>query len=264
MNESIDGVLPDFTDTDHAGVSHRILGTTMPALEVLLDSGQTVVSQGGELSWMTTNVAMSTKTSGAGGSGLGGVFKRAMAGGTIFMTEYTAVNGQGAVAFATKMPGHIRAVSVDPQREWIVSRHGFLAATPNVTMQLVLQQKLGVGIFSGNGFFMQRLTGQGTAWVELSGEVVTYELAAGESLLAHPGHVGLFEASVSLDIVPIKGVRNMFFGADTLFLSRLTGPGKVYLQTLTLPGLAHSLVQYLPAGETSVGPSLNIGGFKIQ
>jgi uncharacterized protein (TIGR00266 family) len=257
MNESIDGGLPDFTDTDHAGIAHRILGTTMPVLEVRLEPGQKVIANGGELSWLDTSIQMNTTTQGAGASGIGGVFKRMVSGSTLFMTEYSAPQATGKVAFAAKMPGHIRPISIDATKEWLVSRHGFLAATPNVVLQPALQQSLGVGIFSGNGFVMQRLSGQGTAWVELSGETVTYDLAAGEQILVHPGHIGLFEGTVSLNITQVKGIKNMIFGADSIFLGQLTGPGKVYLQTLTLPALAHAIAGYLPQNEVTTNPGLN-------
>ncbi len=246
MPESMNSAIPDFTDTDHAGVAHRIIGSTMPVLEVRLASGQSVISQGGEMSWMTPSISMATSAGAGGGGALGGVFKRVVGGSTIFMTEFSASTGEGTVAFAAKMPGHIKPISVDSQHEWMVSRHGFLAATPNVTLNPSFQQSLGAGIFSGNGFVMQRIAGSGTAWIELTGEMVAYDLAAGESLLVHPGHVGLFEASVTLAITRVKGIKNIFFGADSLFLAQLTGPGKVYLQTLTLPALAHALTPYLP------------------
>ncbi len=251
--------MPDFSDSDGAGVAHRVLGTTMPVLEVQLEPGQTIISQGGELSWMTSNVQMTTATAGAGNSGVLGVLKRAVAGGTIFMTKYAAQGSNGTVAFAAKMPGHIMPIHVDPQHEYLVSRHGFLAATTDVTLNIGFQQKLGVGVFSGNGFILQRIGGQGTAWVELSGEIVTYDLAAGEQMMVHPGHLGLFEASVTIDITMVKGIKNMLFGADTLFLAKLTGPGKVHLQTLTLPGMAHAMVPYLPSGEGG-----NSGGFQFK
>jgi uncharacterized protein (TIGR00266 family) len=259
MTESTDANLPDFSDSDHAGVSHRIIGSTMPVLEVQLQAGQTVIAQGGELSWMSPNVSMATSAGAGGGGGLGGILKRAVGGATIFMTEFTASSNGGTVAFAAKMPGHIKAISVDASHEWMVSRHGFLAATPDVTLNPSFQQNLGVGIFSGNGFVMQRIAGQGTAWIELSGELITYDLAAGETLLVHPGHVGLFEASVNLAITQVKGIKNILFGSDTLFLAQLTGPGKVYLQTLTLPGLAHALTPYLPQPSSNGG-----GGFQIR
>jgi uncharacterized protein (TIGR00266 family) len=255
--------LPNFTDVEGAGVAHRVLGTTLPVLEVQLQPGQSVISQGGEMSWMSPNVVMSTQTSGAGGSGLAGVLKRAVAGGTIFMSQYTAQGGVGVVAFAAKMPGHIRAIDVDATRQYMVSRHGFLAATDDVTLNLGFQQKLGVGIFSGNGFILQRVAGQGTAWIELSGELVTYDLAEGESMMVHPGHIGLFDATVQLDIQMVKGIKNMLFGADAIFLARLTGPGTVYLQTMTIPGLAHAIAPYLPTAEGGGGSGVSIGGFKL-
>ena len=258
MTEHVEGQMPDFSDADAAGIAHRIIGTTMPVLEVQLQPGQSIISQGGELSWMSSSVQMKTQTSGAGGSGVLGVLKRAVAGGTIFMTQYTSEGAAGTVAFAAKMPGHIMAVKVDAQNEYLVSRHGFLASTPDVTLTIGLQQKLGVGIFSGNGFILQRVGGAGTAWVELSGEIVTYELAAGEVMMVHPGHIGLFEARVSIDITMVKGIKNMLFGADAIFLAKLTGPGKVHLQTLTLPGLAHAMIPYLPTSEGAGG------GFKIN
>ena len=253
MAEHIEGNLPDYTDNDGTGVAHRVIGTTMPVLEVRLEPGQSIISQGGELSWMSSSVQLATATAGAGNSGVLGVLKRAVAGGSIFMTQYTVPSETGVVAFATKLPGRIMPISVDPQNEYMVSRHGFMAATSDVTLNIGFQQKLGVGVFSGNGFILQKIGGTGTAWIELSGEMVTYDLAAGEVMMVHPGHIGLYEAKVSIDITMVKGIKNMFFGADTLFLAKLTGPGKVHLQTLTLPGMAHALAPFIQTGESSGG-----------
>jgi uncharacterized protein (TIGR00266 family) len=229
-------------------------------LEVSLGNGQSIISNGGELSWMSAGVALSTKTAGAGQSGVLGVLKRVVAGGTLFMTEYTASADGATVAFATKMPGHIRPVALADGTEYMVSQHGFMAATKDVTLNIGFQQKLGAGIFGGAGFILQRLGGNGVAWIELSGELVEYDLAAGEQLLVHPGHVGLFEAALTFEITTVKGVKNMLFGAESIFLARLTGPGKVWLQTLTLPNLAHALSPYLP--QTTEGGSG--GGFNIK
>jgi uncharacterized protein (TIGR00266 family) len=217
----------------------------MPVLEVELQPGQKVVSEGGEMSWMTDSVRMTTSTSGAGQSGVMGVLKRAVAGGTIFMSEYHTEGTAGTVAFATKMPGEIRPVAIGPGREYMVSRHGFLAGTENVKLAIGFQQKLGAGVFSGNGFILQRLSGQGVAWVGLSGELVEYTLQPGETIHVHPGHIGIFDASVSFDIEMVKGIKNMLFGADSIFLVRMTGPGIVWLQTLPLPNLAHALSPFL-------------------
>jgi uncharacterized protein (AIM24 family) len=241
---------------------HRVKGTTMPVLEVDLQPGQKVISQGGELSWMTDTVRMATSTSGAGQSGVMGVLKRAVAGGTIFMTEYHAEGQQGTVAFATKLPGEIRPVAVGAGREYLVSRHGFLAGTDGVTLALAFQKKLGAGVFSGNGFLLQRLSGTGVAWIELSGELVEYHLAPGETIHVHPGHVGIFDATCSFDIEITKGIKNMLFGADSIFLVRITGPGIVWLQTLPLPNLAHALAPFLERDEGGGGTSASglLGG----
>ena len=178
------------------------------------------------MSWLTPSVAMTTQTAGAGGSGLGGVFKRVVSGGSIFMTAYTAQGGEGVVAFAAKMPGHIKPITVSADREYVVSRHGFMAATPDVTLNLAVQQKLGVGIFSGNGFVLQRIAGEGTAWIELSGELVEYDLAPGEVMMAHPGHVGLLKRQLILKLREYRAsrtcclVRTRYFSPSSLAQER--------------------------------------------
>ena len=234
-------------------------------LEVQLQPGQLAISQGGELSRMTPTVSMTTQTSGVGGSGLAGVLNRAVSGATIFMSQFTARGDVGVVALAAKMPGRIKAIDVDENREFMVSRHDFLAATDGVAFKLGFQQKLGAGIFSGNGFILLHIAGEGTAWIELSGELVTYELGAGESTLVHPGHMGLFEPGVQLDIQMVKGIKDMLFGADTIFFAKLTGPGTVYLQTMTVPGLAHAITPYLATNDGGRGTGgINIGGFNLS
>lgn len=248
MAEIVSGNAPEFADEVGAGVGHRVIGADLPVLEVALKSGQSIISNGGELSWMSAGIALSTSTSGAGQSGVLGVLKRAVAGGTIFMTKYSA-SADGTVAFATKMPGHIFPIKVSPNQEYLASEHGFMAATEGVTLSIGFQQKLGAGIFGGAGFILERLSGDGVAWIELSGELVEYDLGAGEQMFVHPGHVGLFEAQLGFEIQMVKGVRNILFGADTLFLAKLTGPGKVWLQSMTLPGLAQAISHYLPQSE---------------
>jgi uncharacterized protein (AIM24 family) len=161
------------------------------------------------------------------------------------MTEFTAASGNGAVAFAANVPGQIVPVEVQPGRGYLIHRHGFLCATAGVELSTGLQRSLGAGIFGGDGFVLQRLGGTCRAWVELGGEIVSHVLDAGETLLVHPGHVGMFEDSVGFDIVTIRGIANALFGGDGLFLVQLTGPGRIWLQTLTLPNLAHALSPYL-------------------
>jgi uncharacterized protein (AIM24 family) len=167
-------------------------------------------------------------------------------GDSIFMTEYRAYGAAGEVAFATKLPGHIVPVEVSPGREYMIHRHGFLCATPQVQLSLGFQQSLGAGIFGGDGFLLQKLSGQGMAWLELSGELVVRDLQPGETLRVHPGHVGAFQSSVSFQITTVPGIKNMIFGGDGLFLAALTGPGRIWLQTLPIARLAHVIDQYLP------------------
>jgi uncharacterized protein (TIGR00266 family) len=227
----------------------RITGTTMPVLEIGLEPGETVVAEPGELAWMTPNVQMNTTTQTAGASGFFGAVARAFAGGGLFMTEFSSPAGQGAIAFAAKVPGAIVQIDVQPGRTFMIHRHGFMCATAGATLGAGFQRSLGAGIFGGEGFVLQRLSGPCTAWVALGGENITYDLQPGEALRVHPGHIGMFEDSVSFDITMIRGIRNALFGGDGLFLAQLTGPGKIWLQSLTVPGLAHAIGPYLARGD---------------
>jgi uncharacterized protein (TIGR00266 family) len=239
----------------------RILGTTMPVLEVALEPGESVFSESGELSWMTASMQMATHTQMGGGGGIFGILKRAAGGGSIFMTEYSPVQYPGQVAFATRVPGHIVPVEVGPGKEYMVHRHGFLCATPRVSLGVGFQQSLGAGIFGGSGFILQKVGGEGTAWLELSGELIRKDLAPGELLRVHPGHVGAFESSVSFRITTVPGIKNMIFGGDGIFLAELCGPGTVWLQTLPISRLAHQIAEYLPQGESrSMGGTGVAGG----
>src|SRR3989440_2477959 len=224
----------------------RILGTTMPVLEFALDPNESVISEAGELSWMTSSIQMTTHTQFGGGGGIFGVLKRVAAGGSLFMTEYRAIGAPGGVSFATKLPGHIVPIEVGAGHEYMIHRHGFLCATPQIQISVGFQQSLGAGIFGGSGFLLQRLSGQGTAWLELSGELVIRDLQPGETLRVHPGHVGAFQSSVSFQITTVPGIKNVIFGGDGLFLAALTGPGRIWLQTLPISKLAHAIEKYIP------------------
>jgi uncharacterized protein (TIGR00266 family) len=226
-------------------MDHRVIGTTMPVLEIMLQPGESIVAEPGELSWISGGVQLRTSTMGAGAKGLAGVLKRAFAGGGLFMTEYTSPGGPGMVAFATKLPGQILPVDIAPDAAYLVHRHGFVCATPGIEISVGFQRSLGAGIFGGDGFFLQKLSGQAQAFIELSGEVVIYDLQAGQSVLVHPGHVGMFQHTVNFDITMVPGIANVLFGNQGLFLARLSGPGRVWLQSLTLPNLAHALQPYL-------------------
>ena len=221
-----------------------IKGSTMPVLEIQLEDRESVVTMHGELSWMTANVQMSQTTQ--GGGGLMGTLRRAVGGGGIFLTQYQSRDGEGLVAFAAKVPGHIVPVDITHGQSFLVHRHGWLAGTPGVSASMGFQQSFRGGLWGGDGFVLQKLEGQGRAWVELSGELSLYNLAPGQTMLVHPGHVGMFEDRVSFRITTIPGIANKVFGRDGYHLVALSGPGQIWLQSMPLPNLAHALEPYLP------------------
>ncbi len=223
----------------------EIKGSTLPVLEIQLAHKDAVVSMHGELSWMTATVHMSQTMKGGSG-GLMGALKRVAGGGGLLLTKYEAKDGDGLVAFASKVPGHIVPVQVGDGRGYLVHRHGWLAGTLGVSASVGLQHSFRGGLWGGDGFILQRLEGQGTAWVELSGELNEYQLAPGQVMLAHPGHVGMFEDTVKFKMTKVPGIANRHFGGDGFHLVALTGPGRIWLQSMPLANLAHALEPYLP------------------
>ncbi len=204
----------------------RILGTTMPVLEFALDPNESVISEAGELSWMTSSIQMTTHTQLGGGGGIFGVLKRVAGGGSLFMTEYRAIGAPGGISFATKLPGHIVPIEVGAGHEYMIHRHGFLCATPQIQISVGFQQSLGAGIFGGDGFLLQHVSGMGTAWIELSGELIMKDLQPGETLRVHPGHVGAFQACVSFQITTVPGIKNRFLAVTESFSHLSPGRGE--------------------------------------
>src|SRR5258708_33220849 len=187
----------------------EIKGTTMPILEVSLGQGEAVVSTHGELAWMTQSIQMSQRmNTGRGGGHMQGL-KRAIGGGGIFLTHY---EGPGAIAFAAKVPGHIVPVEITLGQAYYGHRHGWLGGTPGIVPGVGLQQTFRGGMWGGDGFVLQKLQGQGTAWIELSGELTSYDLPPGQTLLVHPGHIGLFQGTVQFPVTRMPGIANVFFG----------------------------------------------------
>jgi uncharacterized protein (TIGR00266 family) len=236
-------------------MKEQLLGTTLPVLSLSLDAGESVVAEAGEFSWMTDSIQMSTGMGGGGvgGHGVMGALKRAVGGSSLFLSIYTAKDAAGVIAFASKLPGSILGVDISPQSEYLVHRHGFLAGTPEIQISAGFQQSFSAGVFAGEGFILQRVGGHGRAWIELAGEVVTYNLAPGESLRVHPGHVGMFTASVSFQVMRVPGITNRYFGGDEHHFAVLSGPGSVWLQSMPMPVLAASLAPYLPQAQGQQG-----------
>jgi len=248
-------------------MEETIHGTTMPVLELSLADGESVVSEAGEFSWMSDAVQMATNTGGGmGGKGLMGAVKRAVSGASIMMTTYTAQGGTGSIAFASKVPGHILPIDVAPGNEFMVHRHGFMAATPGIELSMGFQQSFRGGIFGGEGFILQKISGTGRAFVDLSGEVLVYDLAEGQTMRVHPGHAGLFQASVQFTTQKVPGLANRYMGSDGHHFAVLTGPGRIWLQSMPLPILAGVIGEYMPDRDDhrgAEGVAAGIGGAKI-
>lgn len=224
---------------------YDISGTVMQTVSIDLAPGETIVSQTHQMAWMSDGIAMNTHT----GGGLFAGLKRAMSGGSLFVTEYTA-EVPGHVAFAPRFPGTIMAVTLADGQSLICRKETFLCCERSVALEIAFQQRLGAGVFAGEGFILQRVTGPGTVFLDLSGEVVEKVLAPGERLRVHAGHIGVQEPSVSTDIQMVRGFRNILFGGEGLFLATLTGPGRVWLQSMPILNLAEEIARHLPSGES--------------
>jgi len=219
----------------------------MPILELNLVSGERIVAEGGDVAWMSPGFALDTSTAhGTGGQGgfMSGL-KRVLGGAQLFLTQYTAPAQGGLLAFAAQLPGTIRQLDIDAADTFMVQQGSFTASTADVEVSVGLQKRLGAGIFGGAGVIFQKLSGNGTAWVQLAGEITEYDLPAGQSLLIHPGHLALFEGDMQLEFTSIKGIKNKFFG-DSLFLAEIHGPGRLWLQSMSPSKLAAAIEPYLP------------------
>ena len=225
-------------------MQYQIAGEPLPVVTCQLAAGETMITERGSMSWMTPNMKMETTTNG----GLGKAFGRLLAGEALFQNRYTAQGGPGLIAFASSFPGSIRAFEIGPGKELVVQKSGFLAAEADVELSVFFQKKLGSGFFGGEGFIMQKLSGQGIAFAEFDGHVVEYELAAGQSLVVDTGYLAAMDATCSMDIVTVPGVKNAFFGGEGLFNTVVSGPGHIWLQTMPISSVAAVLRPFFPSG----------------
>lgn len=223
-------------------MQYNIVGDTLPAVICTLNPNESMITQNGGMAWMTPNMKMDTTTNG----GIGKAFGRAFTGEKMFQNIYTAQGGPGMIAFASSLPGCIRAFPISPGRDMIVQKKGFLASEMTVTLSVFFQKKLGAGFFGGEGFIMQRLSGNGVAFVEFDGYVVEYELQPGQQLVVDTGYIAAMDATCQMDIQTVPGIKNALFGGEGLFNTLVTGPGKIYLQTMPINQLAGSIRPYIP------------------
>ena len=223
-------------------MQHQILGTTLQTLEMLLQPGEMVYSQTHQMAWMSDGITMDTNT---GGGFLKGLVRSA-SGGSLFLTHFTA-GAPALLAFCPRFPGSMIARQLAPGESLICRKESFLCAEGSVQLDIFFRQQIGSGVFGGEGFILQRVTGPGWVFLDLSGEVVEKTLRPGERLQVHVGHVGVQDPTVQFGITRIPGFRNFLFGGDGLFLAALTGPGRVMLQSMPIINLAEALIPYLPA-----------------
>lgn len=223
-------------------MEYKIHGTTLQTLDLILEQGETVYTESGGMAWMTGNIGMETNTRGGVLKGLA----RTFAGESMFLTQYTCNGSKALITFTPEAPGSIIPVVLAENESRICQKDAFMVAEKTVNLEVHFRKKLGSGIFGGEGFILQKLSGPGTAFVEIAGDVRSYELAEGQTLKVDPGHIAMYEPTVSYDITRVTGVKNIFFGGEGLFLATLTGPGRVWLQSLPLSNLAAKLSAYLP------------------
>ena len=221
---------------------YEIKGTPMPVVDVVLDKGESMYTQSGGMCWMSPTVSMETNMKGGFMKGLGRIFS----GETLFMVTYTAQQQNDRIAFAASFPGEIHRLDLSGGKEYILQKQAFLCAEPSVTLSTYFQKKLSAGLFGGEGFIMQKISGSGSAFVELSGSIVEVELAANEQIKVDTSHVAYFESTCQYSVETVKGFKNILFGGEGLFLTVLTGPGKVYLQTMTAANFAEKIIPYIP------------------
>lgn len=223
-------------------MKYQITGNVMQTLDILLDAGESVFTESGGMAWMRGNIEMKTNTRGGLMAGLA----RSLSGESLFLTNYTCRSKQAMVTFTPESPGAIVPVELGPNQVRICQKDAFMVAEDSVTLEMHFRKRLGTGLFGGEGFILQKLTGPGTAWVEIAGEVREIELQPGEKVQVDPGHIAMYEPSVDYDIQRVKGVTNILFGGEGLFLATLTGPGKIWLQSMPLSNMAAKLSRYLP------------------
>ena len=219
---------------------YEVIGGSFPAVVCYLNRGEAMKSEAGAMLWMDSCMEMGTS-----GGGASKVFGRMFSGETLFLNTYTA-HADGKIAFGACVPGRILPLQVNPNRTLIVQKNGFLACEPGVDLNIHIQEKLGKGIFGGEGFIMQRISGQGMAFIECDGDLVEYELAPGQDLIVDTGHVLAFESTVGFEIKRIQGAKNIMLGGEGLFNTRLVGPGKVWLQTMPISSLADAIRPFIP------------------
>lgn len=238
-------------------IKYEIEGGNLPVVICYPEAGETLCTERGAMSWMSPNMKMDTNT----GGGIKKAIGRLFSGESIFINEYTAEGGAGMIAFASSFPGSIIPYNVTEGNGIIVQKRGFLAMEKGLNLSVYLQKKLGKGFFSGEGFIMQKISGNGMVFLEIDGYCKEYNLGVGETIIVDTGYLAAMSESCTMDIETVQGVKNIFFGGEGLFNTRITGPGKVYIQSMPLINTAQALTPYLNLGDSDNNSS---GGINIR
>lgn len=215
-------------------MKYEIKHAPFSVLVCQLEAGEIMKCQSGGMAWMSRNIQMQTKS-----GGLGGMFKKALTGESLFLNNYVA-NAPGEIAFGMNFPGQMPIVA---------QKKSFLAGETSVYLDIFFQKKPGAGFFGGEGFIMQKLSGSGYAFLEIDGAVEERVLQPGEQMVVDSGFVAAMEATVKMDIEMVKGLTNIAFGGEGLFNTVLTGPGRVWLQTMPISSFANSLAPMIATGK---------------
>lgn len=221
---------------------YSIEGEPLPVVICELENGETMITESGAMSWMSPNMQMETTS----GGGLGKMFGRALSGESLFLNRYTATNGNGMIAFASSFPGAIRAFNISPGQEIVAQKSAFLAGTSGVELSTFINQRIGGGLFGGEGFIMQKLSGNGVAFLEFDGYIKEYELGPGQQIVVDTGYLAAMTPTCQVEVKTVPGVKNMLFGGEGIFNTVVTGPGRVWLQSMPTFQMANTLRPYFP------------------
>lgn len=238
-------------------LKYEIEGGSLPVVICYPEAGQTICTQSGAMSWMSPNMKMETNS-----GGIKKMLGRLFSGDSIFMNEFTPQNGSGMIAFSSSFPGSIIPYEVTPGNGIIVQKSGFLAMEKGLDLSIYFQKRLGTGFFGGEGFIMQKISGTGLTFIEIDGYCKEYELGVGESIVVDTGYLAAMSETCEMEIQTVKGIRNALFGGEGIFHTRITGPGKVYIQSMPITNMAEKLIPYLPQNTSSSnadGISIHLG-----
>lgn len=230
--------MPAYTSTS---IKYSIEGEPLPVVICTLNPGETIITEKGAMAWMSPNMVMETTSNG----GFGKMVGRAFSGESMFQNRYTAQGGEGTIAFASSFPGSIRAFEITPSQGIIAQKKAFLAASSTVELSVFFQKRLGAGFFGGEGFIMQKLSGQGTAFLEFDGYIKEYDLQAGQSMVIDTGYLAAMSESCTINIQSVPGLKNMVFGGEGIFNTVITGPGHIWLQTMPVSQVAGALMPFM-------------------